>query len=103
VAVVKSELKNLVPDFAASMLQPPTQRVGKNYYSSAVFKEHKGYFKKEMVKKEASIHNYQYTGEWMEERGIRWGVCGRGRNVLFCIANTLTPLSFKVRTVPPIS
>ena len=46
------------------MLQPPAARVGKNYYSSAVFKEHKGYFKKEMVKKESSIHNYQYTGSY---------------------------------------
>lgn len=64
VAIVKAELKSLVPDFAASMLQPPNQRVSKNYYNGAVFQEHKTYFKKEMVKKESNIHSYQYTGNY---------------------------------------
>ena len=53
IAIVKSELSNLVPDFASSMLQPPAAKVGKTYYNSAVFKEHKAFFKKQMVKKES--------------------------------------------------
>ncbi|GMH52480.1 hypothetical protein TL16_g01239 [Triparma laevis f. inornata] len=64
IAIVKSELGSLVPDFASSMLQPPPAKVGKNYYNSAVFKEHKTYFKKQMVKKESMMHKYQYKGNY---------------------------------------
>jgi len=64
IAIVKSELGRLVPDFASSMLQPPPAKVGKNYYNSAVFKEHKAYFKKQMVKKESMMHQYQYKGNY---------------------------------------
>jgi len=64
VAVVKTELGDLVPDFAKSMLQPPSAKLHKNYYPEEVFKEHKTYFKKQMVKQESAVHNHQFVGNY---------------------------------------
>ena len=64
VAIVKKELSNLVPDFASSILQPPNTKIGKKYYNNAIFKEHKEYFKKQMVKAEKSVHNHQFMGNY---------------------------------------
>jgi hypothetical protein len=66
VAIVNDELKALVPSFAKSILHAPaannTERA--EFYSQEVFKEHKSYFKKLMIKKENSVHNHLFKGNY---------------------------------------
>jgi hypothetical protein len=66
VAIVNAELKALVPSFSSSILQAPNARTADRaeFYSKEVFKEHKSYFKKLMIKKENSVHNHQFKGNY---------------------------------------